>query len=89
MPPSHERLKSPGCLTFFIRPRSFPSEKISLPSKTISWTFAFGPSSMTKESCCPDPPMFFASCLTVAKGRPFWASISLMIASTLRAFAGS
>ena len=33
--------------------------------------------------------MFFASCLTVAKGRPLAASISLMIDSTLRAFWGS
>ena len=76
-------------MIFFIFPRSVPSEKTSLPSKTISWTFAFGPSSMTKDSCWPEPPMFFASCLTVAKGRPFSASISLMIASTLRAFWGS
>ena len=67
-------------------PRSLPSEKTVLPSKVIFLIFAFGPSATMNESCWPAPPMFFASCLTVANGRPFWASISLMIDSTRRAF---
>ena len=53
------------------------------PSKEISLIFAFGPSVITNDSCWPAPPMFFASCLTVAKGRPFAESISLMIDSDL------
>jgi hypothetical protein len=56
-----------------------------LPSNTTDFTFAFGPSSMVKESCSAAPPMGLASCFTVAKGRPFAASISRMIASTFRA----
>ena len=80
---------SPGSLIFFIFPASVLSEKTVLPSKTISSTFALGPSSTMNDSCWPDPPIVLASCLTVAKARPFWASISLMIFSTLRALAGS
>ena len=76
-------------MIFFIFPASVLSAKTWLPSKTISSTFALGPSSTMNESCWPDPPMFFASCLTAPKGRPFSASISLMILSTLRALAGS
>ena len=76
-------------MTFFIRPRSLSSVNTSLPSKTICFTLALGPASITNESCWPEAPTFFASCLTVAKGSPFAASISLMIASTLRALAGS
>ena len=70
-------------------PRSVPSLNTSLPSKTISFTFALAPSSITNDSCWPEAPTFFASCLTVANGRPLAASISLMIDSTLRALAGS
>ena len=55
----------------------------------ISFTRALGPSSMMNDTWVPAPPMRLESCLTVAKGRPFWASISLMIASTRRALAGS
>ncbi len=89
MPPSQLRLKKPGCLTFFITLRSLASENTVLPSNTISFTLALGPSSMMKDSCWPEPPMVLASCLTVAKGRPLAASISRMIDSTLRALAGS
>ena len=39
-----------------------------LPSNTISLIFAFGPSSMTKDSCWPEPPIVFASCFTVREG---------------------
>ena len=74
---------------FFITPLSLSSENVSLPSKTICLTLAFGPSSMMKESCWPEPPMVLASWRTVAKGRPLAASISLMIDWTLFALAWS
>ena len=89
MPESQLRLKKPAGCSFFIRKRSRPSEKTLLPSNTISLIFVFGPSSMMNDSCWPALPMAFASCRTVAKGRPFSTSISLMIDSTRRAFAGS
>ena len=89
LPQSQQRFQKPGVLIFFIFPRERLSEKTLLLSKVISLTFAFGPSSMVKVTCSPDPPMFFASCLTVPKSRPFSASISLMIFSTLRALVGS
>ena len=71
--------QKPRCLIFFIWPRSFLSENFSLPTKSICFTRALGPSSTTKETCIPDPPTGLASWRTVAKGRPFSASISLMI----------
>ena len=75
---------------FFITPAQLAvARTTSLPSKTISLSFALGPSSMMKESCWPEPPIVFASWRTVAKGRPLAASISLMIDSTLRALAWS
>ena len=88
-PPTQERFQKPACLIFFMRPRSLPSEKTLFPSKTTSFTRALGPSSMVKETWVPAPPILFESCLTVGKGLPFWASISLMIPSTWRALAGS
>ena len=66
-----------------------PSEKAWLPANSTFLTFAFGPSSITNETCWPAAPIGFASIFTVAKGRPFSASISLMIDSTRRAFAMS
>jgi hypothetical protein len=41
---------------------------------------------MTNETCRPEAPTGLASCLTVAKGRPLSASISLRMCSTWRAF---
>ena len=89
MPPSQLRFQKPAGLIFFMVFFRVPSEKARLPVKSIFLTFALGPSSMTKETCCPAAPIGFASIFTVAKGRPFSASISLITASTRRAFATS
>ncbi|OFV86486.1 MAG: hypothetical protein A2V74_11975 [Acidobacteria bacterium RBG_16_70_10] len=89
LPPSQLRFQKPVVLILLIWPRSFASEKTWFPSKEISLTVALGPSSTMKETCRPAPPITFSSCFTAAKGRPFWDSISRMIASTRRHFARS
>ena len=88
-PPSQLRFQKPEGLIFFIFPASFPSEYTWFPSNTTAFTFAFGPSSITNESCSAAPPIGFASCFTLANGRAFAFNISRMIASTFLAFARS
>jgi hypothetical protein len=89
LPPSQDRFQKPADLIFFICLRSLPSEKTVLPVNSMDCTLVLGPSSMMKETCWPAPPTILASTFTVAASWPFSASISLMMASTRRALAGS
>ena len=67
-PPSQDKFQKPFGFSFFSCPRSSPSENFSFPVKSISLICAFGPSVTMNETCCPAPPIVFASCFTVANG---------------------